>query len=483
MLWLCLHLPDLALDVCTRASAAPEPLVVCDGRGREERVLRANAAAAQHGVRIGQRVSAARALVCDLRVRARERAAEDAALAAIAAWAGQFSSRVSLAPPQEVLLEIGASLRLFRGLTPLLAQVELGLAQLGYAAQLAVAPTPLAATWLARVGGDAQVTEPGALAPALAPLPLEVTALAPDQLARLHGMGVHSIGDCARLPRAGLARRLGTDVPALLDRAHGHAADPRAPFVAPATFVARLALPGAVETVEAVVFALNRLVLELCGLLRARGSGVRALDLSLVHVASAVTPVHLDLVAATQDARHLTDLWRERLARVALAQPVEALVLEAASFIALHPPTLDLFAPRQPASESAHALTERLRARLGPQAVQGLRVLADHRPERAYGYAPTGGDDTGAAGGAVAGAARPLWLLPQPLLLPAHAGQPWMDGALQLEGEAERIESGWWDGQDAARDYFAACNGRGERYWVFRELHAPQRWWLHGVFG
>jgi protein ImuB len=54
---------------------------------------------------------------------------------------------------------------------------------------------------------------------------------------------------------------------------------------------------------------------------------------------------------------------------------------------------------------------------------------------------------------------------------------------LRLLGEAERIETGWWDGGDVARDYFTAVDLHGVRLWVFRERGAPHRWFLHGMFG
>jgi protein ImuB len=52
-----------------------------------------------------------------------------------------------------------------------------------------------------------------------------------------------------------------------------------------------------------------------------------------------------------------------------------------------------------------------------------------------------------------------------------------------LGQEPERIESGWWDGKDAVRDYYCATDIRGVRLWIFREHTAPHRWFLHGIFG
>jgi protein ImuB len=73
---------------------------------------------------------------------------------------------------------------------------------------------------------------------------------------------------------------------------------------------------------------------------------------------------------------------------------------------------------------------------------------------------------------------RPVWLLDAPLPL---------DGGLLLEQGPERIESGWWDGNGVARDYYiarqvgTAARVPGARLWVFQERHS-KRWYLHGVF-
>src|SRR5262249_34176926 len=52
---------------------------------------------------------------------------EREALAAVAGWAGQFTPRVSLEPPQELVLEVGGSLGHFGGRWKLLALLRAGL--------------------------------------------------------------------------------------------------------------------------------------------------------------------------------------------------------------------------------------------------------------------------------------------------------------------------------------------------------------------
>jgi protein ImuB len=45
----------------------------------------------------------------------------------------------------------------------------------------------------------------------------------------------------------------------------------------------------------------------------------------------------------------------------------------------------------------------------------------------------------------------------------------------------ERIETGWWRRQRAARDYYQVETTEGRRFWLFRR-HRDGRWFLHGRY-
>jgi protein ImuB len=47
----------------------------------------------------------------------------------------------------------------------------------------------------------------------------------------------------------------------------------------------------------------------------------------------------------------------------------------------------------------------------------------------------------------------------------------------------ERIETGWWDGGDVARDYYQARTSQGELLWIFQDRRNRDGWYLHGIFG
>lgn len=46
----------------------------------------------------------------------------------------------------------------------------------------------------------------------------------------------------------------------------------------------------------------------------------------------------------------------------------------------------------------------------------------------------------------------------------------------------ERIESGWWDGGDCARDYYLGTGPQHELLWLFHDRRQPGGWFLHGLF-
>jgi protein ImuB len=73
-------------------------------------------------------------------------------------------------------------------------------------------------------------------------------------------------------------------------------------------------------------------------------------------------------------------------------------------------------------------------------------------------------------------------LLEKPRILKTVESKPSLGGVLTLRRGSERIESGWWDGLDVARDYFVAENPGGQRFWIFRDLRNERYWYVHGIF-
>jgi protein ImuB len=474
MLWLCLHLPLLPLEVFVRGGQDKPAAVACKDRGRE-RVLVCNRAAETLGVSAGMRMSAAFALAPRLELHPRSDAKEARALGRLAAWSGQFSDFVSLCVPDGVLLEIRGSLRLFGGLDALLRAVEQAAGELGFMVNKGVAPTPLAACLLARAGGGVVGGE--GWRRQLQKIPSACLQQPQTTLSALREMGITTLAGCLRLPRSGLAKRFGPDFLRYLDRLLGKAAHPLSRFEAPLRYAAHIALPAETASLEALSFPLKRLLLELCGILAGQAAGVQALAVELRHLRAPATSLTIGLVAPNRDAEHLLMLVRERLDRVSLPAPVLEVGLRADRFESLAAASGDLFGRNETAV--SERFLDRLRSRLGTEAVDSVACYPEHRPERAWRATEPGTAE--ASTQYPARPARPLWLLPQPLQLATQRGELYYEGTLTLLEGPERIESGWWDGGDVTRDYFVVCNPRGARYWVFQELRRRE-WFLHGIF-
>src|SRR5262245_32557909 len=341
------------------------------------------------------------------------------ALAPIAAWACQFTPKVSLEPPQELLLEVEGSLRLFGGFEALKTKLTAGLDELGYPFSLAPAPTARAALWLAR--GEGQAFEA---------LPIEVARF---DNPFFRSIGISTIGALLELPREGLAQRCGAAVLADLDRALGALSEPRMFFAPPQRFDAGLELPAPATQADALLFGARRLLVQLEGLLAARHEGVRGFQLKLVHQQGRCTEVRIGLASATRDAERLGQVLRERLGKVSLMEPVAALRLEADGFAPLPGASRALFGDPAGEAEDWARLVERLRARLGHAAVCGLAAHPDHRPEHAWRRVEPGEWDPREC---PAPGPRPLWLF-EPRKIP--------EGQFTALAGPERIESGWWD--------------------------------------
>jgi protein ImuB len=343
--------------------------------------------------------------------------------------------------------------------------------------------------WLARAGHDTTLESLDAL-PALASrLPLGCLEWPQAVTQTLVALGTRTIADLARLPRDGFARRFGPTLLDELDEGFGRRPQPRRRAIMPERFDESMELPAESASARLIEIALERLLEQLEAFLRARAAGIRGLMVEFRHLGVPATRLRLGLARPGGDGRHLLVLLRERLSRMPLPAPVLSLRMRSSAItpLELRPAALVVETDRDVDPEAAVRLLERLRARLGGDAVFSVCLVPEHRPERAWRVAEPALTRGEASAGRRAGAPlvpRPLWMLVDPQRLPDHAGVPLHDGMpLDLASGPERIETGWWDGLDVRRDYYIAATRHGVRLWVYRERARDGGWWLHGVFG
>ena len=211
----------------------------------------------------------AMALAASLQVFERAPSLERKSLESLAAWAQMLTSMVSVEAPESLLLEVAGSLKLFGSLDAIKAKLRGELARRYRDFRFCAAPTATAALWLARAAST-DVLQWRQLAGSLAALPLAVTRWPPEVQALLQDLGLRTVGDCARLPRDGFARRVGRSYLLELDRAFGRSVDLRAEFKAPQAWSSIAELGE--ESVDSAIFieAVEQLLDELCAELKKR---------------------------------------------------------------------------------------------------------------------------------------------------------------------------------------------------------------------
>lgn len=511
MLWIALHLPLLSLETfaatlaCEASDAA---LALVDAH----HIVGANAAARALGVKPGLKRATALALAPQITLGQADPVRDAQALLAVAHAALAFTPSVVIEPasaaaaadaaPHTVLLEVQASLRYFGGLPALKQRLQAALAPLGHRLHTVSAATPLGAALLARVHRELDCPDTEATRHALARAPVWLLGPGRVHWEALQGMGLPTLADLGRVPRAGLARRFGEQLLAEHDRAMGHRPDPREPLALPPAFDARLELFARADTGEQLLHGAAVLLARLVAWLSAQHAFVRRFELLMHHeprvrrdaASPGITRLEIALAEPSRDSAHLLVLLRERLAALQLPAPTLELGLHADDIARRAPPNTELFPTPASEHEGLTRLIERLQARLGPEQVTRIAPAADHRPERATvtRIADAQMRPVRAAANATEAAAgrlvRPVWLMQQPEPLKERDAGPLLDGqALHLLSGPERIETGWWDAGLVERDYYIAQQPGGALVWVYRARKpvapAAPSWFLQGRFG
>ena len=320
-------------------------------------------------------LAAASALASDLQIVPRDTAAEEAALERIAAWAIQFTPAVSIAQPAEVLLEIEGSLTLFGGLKDLWNEVAEGLAR----ARLCRVDRVRADAARARSGSRARASRCGC---GIAMRCGRAFPICRSKSCTRRPMRSRCCRTSARRTRAATASRCRATVSrGGSDRAFSTISTARS-GICPIRALFSRRRPSSRPRSRC---PRRRRKPRCCSSRRAGCSSSSAVisrrprtarsasRFTFEHHKREPTRLTLSLVAATRDADHLTNVLRERLERTALPCPATAIALESELLLPLASRNLSLLPDAGQQEEAAAQLIERLRARLGDEAVLGLK--------------------------------------------------------------------------------------------------------------
>ena len=416
-----------------------------------------------------------------------------------------------LAANHTLILEVEASLALFKGPAALCHQLRQALHAQGLRIRLALAPTAQGALWLARQASSCfrRCLKHSTLHYYLNRLPITaLPSLAPWHT-WLQGIGCWHLGQVRLLPRQGLQQRTAPKLLEQLDAAYGLRGEHYIWEPTPKQFEHTAELDYRLEQAQRLLRPLEHLLQQCCLWLNQYQLACRQLQFLLHHEkgrkAQAPTLLHLRFSQATWLVHEFLPVLKETLNACLLPAPVIAVTLRVTQTENRAAPKTSLFPEPDQWQRNENQLFDLLQARLGENNVLRPKPQADYRPEIANQWAAASTVDIARAqvgSSPVRKTAnlnpvaeplspwpqRPFWLLPKPQALRAANNRPvYKHQPLTLVQGPERIESGWWDNTHEARDYFIAQDAQGVHYWVFRASPtrtgvADAHWYLQGLF-
>ena len=241
----------------------------------------------------------------------------------LAEVAREFSPRIEICSPTEIVLDLSGLTRLFGEARTIAEELRRTAADRGLRVRVAIAGTRTAARLLVRYRAGLTIVEPGNEAAAVAPLPIALLgdldripdpeSRIPDQLATFRRWGLRTLGDLAALPSDDLAVRLGRQDTDWQCLARGEDGRPLVPSVPKERFEQTLELEWPIEELEPLSFVLGRLMesLEAHLVQRDRGAAVLHVRLHLIKTDGTTREVHersLQLPVPIRDARTLRTL-------------------------------------------------------------------------------------------------------------------------------------------------------------------------------
>ncbi len=479
-----------------------------------------DAVARKGPLKLGQRLTDARAICPELVVEPADTEADERRLRHLTLWAQRWCPWTATCGTDAMLLDVTGATHLVGGEMTMLDDMARRLRALGHRTRVAVAPSVGAAWALSHFSrGPRTVADPDTLAAALAPIGVAGLRLGPTTVLLLQRLGLKTIGALAAVPRLPLARRFAKEAteanPLIrLDQAMGRLEEPIAPLLAdpPPRIVRRLTEP--VTHLPILTTLIAEMVDALCAALELRQLGVRALVIDHFLVDGGIETVRAETARATRDSAHLIRLIGERLDGLDAGFGFDAVAVTAIRHEPLRG-AQDHLLDDAPQGAALSHLVDRLSAKLGSGHVRRPVPVQSHIPERSLRWEPALGSPAKAGvqllqlreagsrpspGNKVLTHHRPIRLLDRPeeisVLYATPEGSPrrfiWrrMSHVIARVEGPERIAPEWWREKSTVRlrDYYRVEDEVGRRYWLYRDgVDGDGRgglplWYLHGLF-
>ncbi len=473
-------------------------LVLFTGQNQRPSIAVCSPKAERLGIKVGQPLAEAKALLPKAVFLPADHTADRAALTQLAFDCQRFTPLVGLEAgddPESLLCEVFGCTHLWDGEKPFLQAVRSYFRERGYQIHLALTST-LGAAWALAHTATISMVPAGNEEEALRALPIAALRLPPAALERLEALGLHTIGDVLALPRETLASRFGVILPQRMDQALG---------TLPETFVCeRLKEPLAavrewevpIEDRFSLALICRQMLRELIKMAEHHGMGLQEIEGELQTEAGPVT-LDIRLVEPTRDEGHLAQLLELQLERKTWSGGVARARWSALRLGRLEQAQRCWFGDESQTDPSRdfNSLVDRLSSRLEPGAVLRVEHVADPQPDQVVRLVPWTTAELPRKDRFTfppeQSRVRPCRLFVSPLPIEVSSivpdGPPirmvWQrqECLVVRSWGPERIATGWWRAQDIERDYFRVEWADGTQVWVYRDQRTG-RWFLHGFF-
>lgn len=475
-LWLCLRFPLLPLECLPPETERPVAVV------ESQRIVAANELALSAGIKPGHSSSTARALIEDgeLRLLNRDRNREAQVIEQLLCWAYGFTPTLEAWHGNTLQLEVGSCLKLYRDVNRLNDALKRKLAYRGFTVASGLAPNRWSAWLLSHTNSRSSTGDDVNRQAALTAIPLRILLSIPDNdfqqsVERLEKAGIKTLGQLLNLPPSSIARRCGKPLHQWLQALTTTSDRLAADFLPPQQFKDSFWFGFEIRHSNELQPAMEQLLEGLAGFLTSAQLTTTTINWHMLRAQGGFQSLTVKSSEAHRSVERWLKLSALQLEHYSLEENIEGLSLDVSELQQEVMTENDLFGDSR-SNESLYSLIDRLRARLGLQAVQYLDLREAHLPE--FSQLLTQEQPAAAPLKAYPGQ-RPFWLLEEPHPIRAWNDQLFWNGPLELIYGPERIEDNWWD-QPTSRDYYVARTEEGQPIWVFQNRH-NQRWYVQGV--
>ena len=425
-------------------------------------------------------------------------------------WAGQI-----LHQADTLLCDLSGITHLFGDEADLLSAVHRILGELGLEAKLAVADNA-AAAWAHAHENPRHDFLSRRLTEDLQPLSILGLRLPTENELTLRRLGVETIGALLRLPRDGLAKRLGPTLIERIGEVLGEVEVPLSVFRDQPQCEATATLEYPTDDFEIIADRIDRLTEEIVASLATSQRGALRLACRLDLTGHSQLEKVIGLFAPTLERKHLSCLLQSSLESCKLPSTVTRITITTLQSGALRASQKCFLEGDDSLTEDVGGrplarLVDELSGRLGRDAVLGVRLnnnplpeksyrtysLTDHRTRQAMKRLPSRARRDHATNPQRLrvptrqdARRRPVSLLRRPIPLQTSPNATDSLPSFRYEGRLhtavhcfgpERIETAWWDGPLVRRDYFRVQTDSGHLWWIFCDLKSGN-WFLHGRF-